>query len=217
MAKKALRIQPPTPSSLVAAFAERNVEKSYVALLNGLPDDGDGGSSGGGDDDVGSGDGDDNGGSGDGDDDVGWRTISSNVMGKEAVTKWRVMNYSQSLVAADGYITQVLFKPKTGRFHQLRIHSSEVLGCPIVGDLEHDKGTESALKMRENGMFLCSSSVLLPHPTLKELPEEGEAKRWEGVEFVMKDGKVFLRAEIALPDKFAKTLRREGQRAKKLG
>ena len=117
-------------------------------------------------------------------------------------------------MAADGYVTQVLFKPKTGRFHQLRIHSSEVLGCPIIGDLEHDKGTESALKMRENGMFLCSSSIQLPHPTLKELPEGEE---WEGVEFVMKDGDVYLQAEIELPDKFAKTMRREAERAEKLG
>ena len=63
---------------MVAAFAERDVEKGYVALLNGLPDDG-------GlvhDDD-------------DDEDADGWRTINSNVVGKEAVTKWRVMNYAK--------------------------------------------------------------------------------------------------------------------------
>ena len=175
---------------LSRAFAERNVEKGYVAVLNGLPDDG-------------------------GADEEGWRVIVSSLMGKEAVTKWRVTDYAKSLVASDGFVTQVHFKPKTGRFHQLRIHSSEVLGCPIVGDLEHDKGTESAMKLRENGMFLCSSTVELPHPTLTEVPRD---VNWKGVTFEKRDdGRVYVNAKIDLPEKFGKLLRREGKRAEKLG
>ena len=49
--------------------------------------------------------------------------------GKPAITEYKIVGVS------DGR-TKVIFKPHTGRTHQLRIHSAHVLGlgCPISGD-----------------------------------------------------------------------------------
>lgn len=55
------------------------------------------------------------------------RQIVDSVHGKAAVTEWEVL-------ARDGGRTRVAFSPKTGRAHQLRVHSAVGLGAPIVGD-----------------------------------------------------------------------------------
>lgn len=46
---------------------------------------------------------------------------------QEAVTDWRVL-------ATANRRTWVEFHPRTGRSHQLRVHAASILGCPIVGD-----------------------------------------------------------------------------------
>ena len=48
------------------------------------------------------------------------------TVGREAVTEFRVVQTSEK-------IGLILFYPKTGRNHQVRVHASH-LGCPIVGD-----------------------------------------------------------------------------------
>lgn len=55
------------------------------------------------------------------------RQIVDPVYGKPAVTDWRVL-------ARAGGRTRVAMWPKTGRAHQLRVHSLVALGVPIVGD-----------------------------------------------------------------------------------
>lgn len=55
------------------------------------------------------------------------RQIVDPVHGKPAVTEWRVLG-------RDGGRTRVAMWPKTGRAHQLRVHSLVGLGVPIVGD-----------------------------------------------------------------------------------
>lgn len=51
------------------------------------------------------------------------------VHGKVGVTHWKVLE-------RQGGRTRVLFSPRTGRTHQLRLHASHPrgLGCPIAGD-----------------------------------------------------------------------------------
>jgi tRNA pseudouridine32 synthase/23S rRNA pseudouridine746 synthase len=55
------------------------------------------------------------------------RQIVDPVHGKAAVTEWRVLS-------REGGRTRVAMWPKTGRAHQLRVHALVGLGIPIVGD-----------------------------------------------------------------------------------
>jgi 23S rRNA-/tRNA-specific pseudouridylate synthase len=99
----------------------------------------------------------------------GWQLIDSPLDGKHAVTVWRAIRYVPSLHAHDGYLTLVEMKPKTGRYHQLRRHMAWVCERPIVGDAEYDNNTPEAQKFRERGLFLCSSSITLQHPFLNSI------------------------------------------------
>ncbi|GMI34756.1 hypothetical protein TrCOL_g8271 [Triparma columacea] len=175
---------------LSKSFAERSVSKTYTAILNGLPDD-DGMA-----------------------DDDGYTLINQPVVGKEAITKWKPLQYSKSLKANNNILTMVEFQPKTGRYHQLRDHSANALSCPIVGDTEHDGGTESALKFRENGMYLCSNKITLPHPTLVDLPSPPPDAPYSFHR--SDDGRILLSAALpSIPEKFNKLMSREQQRAEK--
>jgi tRNA pseudouridine32 synthase/23S rRNA pseudouridine746 synthase len=57
------------------------------------------------------------------------RQIHDPIHGKPAVTEWRVIARQRSR-------TRVAFTPRTGRTHQLRVHAAHAtgLGAPIVGD-----------------------------------------------------------------------------------
>ena len=98
--------------SFARAFDEGRVEKSYVAVLDGVPDAVEGRielalakvSS----------------------REAGWRMVPD-PNGKPAVTEWR------RLAEQDGRAL-VLFTPRTGRTHQLRVHAASGLGLPIAGD-----------------------------------------------------------------------------------
>ena len=89
--------------------------------------------------------------------------------GKEAVTKYRV-------VKIVGGKTLVEFYPQTGRTHQLRVHSAHQLGLgmPIVGDLLYGRPNKR--------LMLHAEYVQFEHPVTGEIikisapvPEEFEA------------------------------------------
>lgn len=67
--------------------------------------------------------------------------------GQEAVTHYKVLRSS-------GGFSWVEFSPKTGRTHQIRVHSAS-LGCPVLGDPVYGGG-------REIPMHLHSRSVEVP-------------------------------------------------------
>ena len=100
------------------AFEDKQVLKTYVAILDGVPE------------------------AGEGEIDMplgkvstreqGWRIVHD-VKGKTAVTRWG------RLAVKDGRAV-LLFTPETGRTHQLRVHASEGLGIPIVGDPVYGAG-----------------------------------------------------------------------------
>lgn len=50
--------------------------------------------------------------------------------GKEAVTNYRVLSSGK-------HLSLVEFELETGRKHQIRVHSSELLGCPVAGDKKY--------------------------------------------------------------------------------
>ena len=64
---------------------------------------------------------------------TGWRMIHD-PKGKRAITHWR------TLATLEGR-TLVEFRPETGRTHQLRVHAASGLGIPIAGDPVYGDGT----------------------------------------------------------------------------
>jgi tRNA pseudouridine32 synthase/23S rRNA pseudouridine746 synthase len=79
------------------------------------------------------------------------RQIHDPVHGKPAITQWQVLERS-------GGRTRVAFFPRTGRTHQLRVHAAHPLGlgAPIVGD---------RLYGREDGRLrLHAESLSFRHP-----------------------------------------------------
>lgn len=82
--------------------------------------------------------------------------------GKPSETLWRLINHSNGS-------TRVLFKPITGRTHQLRVHSaaSKGLRYPIKGDRLYGEASER--------LMLHAQSLEFDHPvTLKHLKVKSE-------------------------------------------
>lgn len=100
------------------AFEEKKVGKTYVAVLDGVPE------------------------AETGTVDMalgkistaeeGWRMVADPA-GKTAVTHWRVA------AVRDGRAILV-FTPETGRTHQIRVHAAEGIGLPIAGDPVYGAG-----------------------------------------------------------------------------
>ncbi len=59
-------------------------------------------------------------------------SFNVNITGKEAQTKYQIIKKSQ-------YFSNVNYFPKTGRTHQIRVHS-EFIGNPIIGDTKYGGG-----------------------------------------------------------------------------
>jgi tRNA pseudouridine32 synthase/23S rRNA pseudouridine746 synthase len=66
---------------------------------------------------------------------AGWRMVPD-PKGQRAVTRWAV-------VAQAGGRALVRFTPETGRTHQLRVHAASGLGLPILGDPVYGNGQGS--------------------------------------------------------------------------
>ncbi len=100
------------------AFEDKKVAKTYLAVLDGVPDSAEGliqialGK-------VSSAE-------------EGWRMVPDSE-GKHAVTTWR------RLAVRDGRAL-VQFYPQTGRTHQIRVHASSGIGIPIAGDPVYGNG-----------------------------------------------------------------------------
>lgn len=75
--------------------------------------------------------------------------------GAEAETHWNVLERLPSF-------TYIEFRPKTGRTHQLRIHSAH-MGHPIAGDRLYSEPPFAC-----KGLLLHSQSLTLTHPVTKE-------------------------------------------------
>lgn len=69
--------------------------------------------------------------------DEGWRMIAD-PRGKRAVTHWRVIRHTETRALVE-------FRPETGRTHQIRVHAATGLGVPIVGDPIYGDGKGKTL------------------------------------------------------------------------
>lgn len=80
-----------------------------------------------------------------------------------AITEYEVLS------SAGGHLTWVLFSPKTGRTHQLRLHSALCLNAPIVGDdlYGRNKKINPALSsvLATNNLYLFAYKITFRHPS----------------------------------------------------
>lgn len=128
------------------AFEDKKVAKTYVAVLDGVPDAEAGtidmalGK-------VSSAE-------------EGWRIVPDEK-GKAAVSHWRVA------AVKDGRAVLV-FTPETGRTHQIRVHAASGLGIPISGDPVYGKGRGPmllhalSLRVERDGKPAVEASAPLP-------------------------------------------------------
>ncbi len=86
---------------------------------------------------------------------------------QRAVTEYKVLS------GAAGCVSWVRFSPKTGRTHQLRLHSAITLGAPIVGDMLYGnrKKLDGALcsMIETNNLFLFAYRLTFQHPATGRL------------------------------------------------
>ena len=92
-------------------------------------------------------------------------TITSDVDGKPSETDVEVLRSTPCNI--NGYLTDLKLFPKTGRKHQLRIHCSNILRTPILGDdLYWNDDNEISVRKRQ-GLYLYCKKVSLRHPLLR--------------------------------------------------
>ncbi|MBO9582292.1 MAG: RNA pseudouridine synthase [Sphingobium sp.] len=129
---------PKAAARFTAAFEGRTVEKSYLAVLDGVPET----ESGTIDMPLGK----------TSTREAGWRMVPD-PKGKSAVTHWRV------LASRDGRAL-VRFTPETGRTHQLRTHALNGLNIGILGDPVYR--AEGAGTGWTGGLVLHARRLVLP-------------------------------------------------------
>ena len=82
---------------------------------------------------------------------------------QRAITEYNVLG------CAAGCVSWVRFSPKTGRTHQLRLHSAFSLGAPIVGDSLYGRNKEVGGMLQSvlqtNNLFLFAYKITFQHPT----------------------------------------------------
>ncbi len=84
------------------------------------------------------------------------------IYGKKAITEWKVLDV-EKYTSPSGKrkdVTRVLFHPKTGRTHQLRLASADThgFGLPIIGDTLYGKCEEG------ERLMLHASYISFTHP-----------------------------------------------------
>lgn len=134
-----------TEEAFLNAFREREIQKNYLALVDGVPKDY----------------------SGIIENRLGkissfqGQTVYGRVSGSkglDAITEWKLKKASKN-------VSLVECQPKTGRTHQIRVHLSQ-MGHPILGDYQYGKVFRS--KMPCPRMMLHASSVKFIHPKTLE-------------------------------------------------
>ena len=78
---------------------------------------------------------------------AGWRIVPDAKKGKAARTRW------QTLAVAGGRAL-VAFRPETGRTHQIRVHAASGIGLPIRGDAVYGRAGA--------GMLLHARGLTVP-------------------------------------------------------
>ena len=138
---------------LSCQFSQRQVDKVYIALLDGAVSEAVAGKN--------------------GEIELRFRLDPDNrpyqvydpVQGKVGITRWRRLAFSETLFGSEVRPqTRIEFIPLTGRTHQLRLHAAHPLGlgCPIIGDSLYGSG-----KMGDP-MYLHATRLAFTHPLSKK-------------------------------------------------
>jgi 23S rRNA pseudouridine1911/1915/1917 synthase len=206
----------PAAVHLTRQFEERIIQKTYVALVDGIPKEST-------DTAMSSSEAHGMGLDVDPNANVAWQMAQTMLEGKEATTAWRSMGHFPSPSAAGQTVTLVELKPKTGRYHQLRRTMAWMYDCPIIGDTTY--GTIASKNPKEKrwrrGLMLCSNRITLQHPYFntesgrEEWSQlEDRTKYQKGALQMSKDDKVLVSVSIDAPYKFGKFLEGEEKRAR---
>lgn len=89
-------------------------------------------------------------------------TIASSIDGKEAISKYKVLERVSSVRFKSLNLLEL--NPLTGRRHQLRKHLAAI-GTPILGDKEY---TAENLILMGKGLYLHALKLSFPHPITGE-------------------------------------------------
>jgi tRNA pseudouridine32 synthase/23S rRNA pseudouridine746 synthase len=124
---------PKAHARLQQAFERGEVEKRYLAILDGMPE---------------------------GEEGVidlalgkvstkeqGWRMVPD-VDGKAAQTHWKLLGSHEGRAYVE-------FRPSTGRTHQIRVHAASGLGVPVMGDATYGQADK-------RGMMLHAAELIVP-------------------------------------------------------
>lgn len=85
--------------------------------------------------------------------------------GKSSKTLYRVIERTKDNKAAF-----VAFWPRTGRMHQIRIHTADILGCPVLGDEKYACTGSVIEEFDLNGrLHLHAARLMFRHPKTSEL------------------------------------------------
>lgn len=125
------------------AFAERKVEKDYIAIVRGYTDD---------------------------EDTIDYALTNDKGKEQDAVTHYQTLERTEIPVPFGKHATSryslVAVKPETGRMHQIRKHFAHILH-PIIGDRPHGCNKQNRLfkeKWQMTTMLLHARQLEFKHP-----------------------------------------------------
>lgn len=124
---------PKAHARLQQAFERGEVEKRYLAILDGVPADAEGVI------DLALGKTSTR--------EAGWRMVPDPA-GKAAVTRWRLLGEKDGRALVE-------FRPETGRTHQIRAHAASGLGIAVLGDPVYGRADK-------RGMMLHAAELVVP-------------------------------------------------------
>ncbi len=85
--------------------------------------------------------------------------VIDNVNGKHSRTSFRLLEKSEKGAAS------MAFWPRTGRMHQIRVHTADILNCPIIGDEKYNGMSKLIDEEGISGrLHLHAVRVQFPHP-----------------------------------------------------
>lgn len=91
--------------------------------------------------------------------------VIDNKNGKSSQTQYRVIERT-----LDNRAAFVAFWPRTGRMHQIRVHTSDGLGCPILGDEKYGGMSPVIDEYHLDGrLHLHAARLIFKHPKSGEI------------------------------------------------